>query len=664
MLISHDLGFLFIHIPKTAGCSVLDALSPLTCPMPTAKWRRRLIWIGRVNRIGTLYKSAEFPVHVAAATVRRCLPANIYNRLFKFAFIRNPWDAMVSQYVYIRDIGHHHLSPIVAKMSGFEEFVEWDLSRHNRTQHRYVTDQRGRLLIDFLGRFETVNDDFAQICRQLRIEVALPHENKSDRRDYREYYNDRTRALVARHFARDIALFGYAFDPVRSRARTAYHRLVPYRVWQDAPTSSPATNLPNPAQFLRYDASILKQDAATTVGTDGTITVKKFHRRNLLDPIKSLFRRSKAERACHTGSMLASVFIPTPEVLGATQQRCCGLQTASYLITRHMPNTVTLPDWTGDLAVVAPRLGEILARLHNAGFTHRDLKPTNIIVDPFGNISLVDLDGVRFRGTVPDPVTAKNLARLLRAPGKIGRLQPAHIRMFLRHYCRARGISPARLLRTAYPAALRGDNRRKIGLYTVIAFLALAVSVGVWNQWIKYRIIPKRWGIVQSGAIYRSGQLHPALIERVLRANQIQVIVDLTTDRNPDAFQLAEANAAKRLGIEHCHYPLKGDGTGDIRHYAAAIARIHQATLSNQPVLVHCAAGSQRTGGIIASYRLFVEHASPQDVIKEMEQYDWDPEKNRVLIEYLNTQLPTLARLLTENGVISEPPAPLPYLVP
>jgi protein-tyrosine phosphatase len=169
---------------------------------------------------------------------------------------------------------------------------------------------------------------------------------------------------------------------------------------------------------------------------------------------------------------------------------------------------------------------------------------------------------------------------------------------------------------------------------------------------------------VQEGRIYRSGQLHPALIERMLREHNISVIVDLTNDRHPEPFQVAEAETAKSLGIEHRHYPLKGDGTGNIRQYAAAIARIHQASLSNQPVLVHCAAGSQRTGGVIASYRLFVEHAPTADVLKEMEQYDWDPVKDRVLLDYLNKHMKELADLLVKEGVIDAPPDPLPVLAP
>ena len=63
----------------------------------------------------------------------------------------------------------------------------------------------------------------------------------------------------------------------------------------------------------------------------------------------------------------------------------------------------------------------------------------------------------------------------------------------------------------------------------VIAYslLVLCLSAYTWKEHLEDRIIPKRWGVVEAGSIYRSGQLHPALIERVLVDHDIGVIVDL-----------------------------------------------------------------------------------------------------------------------------------------
>jgi hypothetical protein len=63
-----------------------------------------------------------------------------------------------------------------------------------------------------VGRYETLAADFAQVCDRLKLRVELPHVNQSVHQDYRTYYSEHTRQLVAEHFAADIRLFGYTFD--------------------------------------------------------------------------------------------------------------------------------------------------------------------------------------------------------------------------------------------------------------------------------------------------------------------------------------------------------------------------------------------------------------------------------------------------------------------
>ena len=63
-----------------------------------------------------------------------------------------------------------------------------------------------------IARFENLDHDWPEICRHIGVEpFSIAHENKTDRRDYRSYYTDETRELVARRFARTIERFGYEF---------------------------------------------------------------------------------------------------------------------------------------------------------------------------------------------------------------------------------------------------------------------------------------------------------------------------------------------------------------------------------------------------------------------------------------------------------------------
>jgi hypothetical protein len=76
-----------------------------------------------------------------------------------------------------------------------------------------IVDDQGRNIVDYVGRFENLDVDFAEICSRLGLQPpALGHENRSEGRvDYRTYYCEETRDIVARYFSRDIENFGYNF---------------------------------------------------------------------------------------------------------------------------------------------------------------------------------------------------------------------------------------------------------------------------------------------------------------------------------------------------------------------------------------------------------------------------------------------------------------------
>lgn len=195
---------------------------------------------------------------------------------------------------------------------------------------------------------------------------------------------------------------------------------------------------------------------------------------------------------------------------------------------------------------------------------------------------------------------------------------------------------------------------------TTTAGLLVLVLVGVaWMELAHDRFFPKRFGIVEAGQIYRSAQLHPALVDDVLIDNGIRTVVDLQYWEDKP-FLLAEKRAIQQLGITQHRFPLNGNGTGDIENYALAIREIHDAVARGEPVLVHCAAGAQRTGGVLAAYRTLVQGKPAALAVDEMELYDWDPVKDRVLLEYLDQNLPTLALRLVELGVIPAVPEQLP----
>lgn len=217
MFLSRQPPFLFVHIDKAAGSSIRLALEPFAPPRKNSRWRRRLVWLGALNRLG-LYRELEFPEHSSARAARRCLPRDLYQCLFKFAFVRNPWDRLVSRYSFLLRNLNHPRHEFVRRMAAFEDYLAWEMRRGKFFQHTYVTDAAGNLIVDFIGYYERLHQDFATVCTRLGVNAELPKANVSSHRDYRTYYTDATRELVARHFRRDIELFGYDFDGVKENA--------------------------------------------------------------------------------------------------------------------------------------------------------------------------------------------------------------------------------------------------------------------------------------------------------------------------------------------------------------------------------------------------------------------------------------------------------------
>ncbi len=227
MLISFDKQFFYIHIDKAAGASIQDALRKGAPREPRAKLRRRLVWLGSLNRTAGLYRHVQFSQHVDAKTMRRCLPPQVYRSMFKFAFVRNPWDRLVSRYAFLLRVEKHPRHKHVTRFAGFDEYLEWEIRRGKMHQYKYVTDRAGELIVDFIGKFENLAADFARVCEHIGLETELRWLNPTAHRDYRQYYTPATRDRVAREFSRDVELFGYEFDGVARGEAPALARSAP-----------------------------------------------------------------------------------------------------------------------------------------------------------------------------------------------------------------------------------------------------------------------------------------------------------------------------------------------------------------------------------------------------------------------------------------------------
>jgi hypothetical protein len=106
----------------------------------------------------------------------------------------------------------------VRGMGSFSVFIRSEFGRsmlnehHGRDLTEWISDC-DKIIVDFVGRYENLNEDWSKVCRTLQVPVLpLGRENQVIRQDYKVFYDDESRELVANRFARTIELFDYRFD--------------------------------------------------------------------------------------------------------------------------------------------------------------------------------------------------------------------------------------------------------------------------------------------------------------------------------------------------------------------------------------------------------------------------------------------------------------------
>jgi hypothetical protein len=200
-----DHACLFVHIPKCAGISVSKSL------------------------FGNLAGG-----HLRVPHYQLILSEHDFDRYFKFTFVRNPWDRLVSGFRFLKSGGlnggdrawaREHLAPF----DDFHDFVARWVDRKNVStwkhfapQYKYICEPGGEnLKVDFVGYFEHLADDFEHVRAKLGLRAGLEHHNRTSgsREDYRACYSTETRDLVADVYAEDIRLFGYDFETACTRRR-------------------------------------------------------------------------------------------------------------------------------------------------------------------------------------------------------------------------------------------------------------------------------------------------------------------------------------------------------------------------------------------------------------------------------------------------------------
>ncbi|MBL6690312.1 MAG: hypothetical protein ISP91_07965 [Pseudomonadales bacterium] len=188
-------------------------------------------------------------------------------------------------------------------------------------------------------------------------------------------------------------------------------------------------------------------------------------------------------------------------------------------------------------------------------------------------------------------------------------------------------------------------------------FTIIIGGLYVANEEVKPRLFPKRFAAVIDDGFYRSGRIHPDILPGILQDHSIDTIVALTYPVDGHPWQMEEARIANELDIDIVRFPLGGNGTGDPESYVGALSRIHRELEDGKKLLLHCAAGTQRTGGVTFMYRTLVLGQDPELAYQEMQKFDFSTHDNPNLLPFLWEITPTVMAHLKQQGIgLSEVP--------
>lgn len=196
-MINHRHKFIFIHIPRTAGTSI------------------ELAFDGR-----DWWKHKPNEKHMSASQARKFYGEKIWQSYFKFSFVRNPWDRVISlwksNYYYKTD-------------NLFKFLLHYKPEKHEYSSPKYsdILDED----INFVGRFENLKKDFREVCDIIGIQDAeLPHAEQRTRNHYSSYYNNITANIVKYIFLEDIREYNYEFTNISPNRNINLESKLAYRL--------------------------------------------------------------------------------------------------------------------------------------------------------------------------------------------------------------------------------------------------------------------------------------------------------------------------------------------------------------------------------------------------------------------------------------------------
>lgn len=202
-VVSHSKKFIFICNGKTGTTSIQNVLEKYN-EMPDIDNGYPNLWANK---------------HIPPAVLKSFLPTSIWDDYFKFVFVRHPLDWFISQYSFQTIPSDDGIPnpPIVKTFTVKEVDFFYEYLRPYRGipdaptlyQTTYVCDVDGNTIVDFIGHFENLAEDFNKIKAQIDCDVDLPHLNPTNHPTYQECFTPEAMYRIRELWAKDFENFGY-----------------------------------------------------------------------------------------------------------------------------------------------------------------------------------------------------------------------------------------------------------------------------------------------------------------------------------------------------------------------------------------------------------------------------------------------------------------------
>ena len=207
MIVSHKHQFIFFAVPKTATHAIRQALREHIGP---DDWEQQVLFGKQFLPIPEIARIQHG--HISVRQVRPHLDPDVWQTYFKFGFVRNPFDRYVSTCFFLNRGKPEFATSARAFMKQALAVPRFRQRVLVKPQNLQLIDQDGAIALDVVGRYETLQQSYDEICERIGIpSTALERKNPSQHAAFTDYYDDEMRRIVADFYEEDLRLFGYDF---------------------------------------------------------------------------------------------------------------------------------------------------------------------------------------------------------------------------------------------------------------------------------------------------------------------------------------------------------------------------------------------------------------------------------------------------------------------